>query len=140
MKFEVFDYLPDSARKIREDVFVLEQGFKNEFDKQDSNSFHMVLFDEENKPMGCARFFKEKYNSSAWIIGRLAVIKEYRKMHLGSLIVSEVLKEIKKRQGNQAKLHAQLRAKGFYESLGFKTDSAVDEDEGVPHIWMIKEL
>lgn len=140
MNFKVFDTLPDSARKIREDVFVKEQGFSEEFDQQDLNSFHMVLYNDENQAIGCCRFFPEAQNSGVWIIGRIAVIKDCRKQHLGSKIVVECIKELKSKNAKKVKLHAQLRAKGFYESLGFKECSKVDEDEGVPHIWMMKDL
>ena len=42
MKFEFYHGLPAQARKIREDVFVKEQGFLEEFDSDDTRAVHIL--------------------------------------------------------------------------------------------------
>ena len=34
--------LPAEARKLREDVFIHEQGFENEFDEIDQSAHHVI--------------------------------------------------------------------------------------------------
>ena len=42
------------------------------------------------------------------------------------------------RGGRSAVIHAQTRARGFYERIGYSVFGEPDEEEGVPHIWMRK--
>ena len=46
-----YDTLPQCAKDIRINVFINEQGFKEEFDELDGISNHLVTFDG-NKPCG----------------------------------------------------------------------------------------
>ncbi len=43
MKFKIYDFLSADAKIIRKQVFMEEQGFKNEFDDIDNISFHIVM-------------------------------------------------------------------------------------------------
>ena len=47
---------------------------------------------------------------------------------------------VKSVNGNTLKLHAQCRAKEFYEKLGYVEYGDVENEEGVPHIWMKKVI
>ena len=47
MYIKITPTLPQSARDIREDVFVEEQGFTDEFDDIDHISHHPVLFETD---------------------------------------------------------------------------------------------
>ena len=42
MKIKHFDTLPEDAIFIRKEVFVKEQGFKNEFDEKDNEAHFLV--------------------------------------------------------------------------------------------------
>lgn len=48
MNTKIFTTFPQEAKDIRIEVFVKEQGFKNEFDEIDTISHHIVAFDEGN--------------------------------------------------------------------------------------------
>lgn len=74
--YRKYDYLCEEARKIREEVFVKEQGFKDEFDSIDDKAFHLVFFDRNNA-YGVCRYFKD--DNGEYVIGRVAVVKSYRK-------------------------------------------------------------
>ena len=92
-----FDYqkfigLNNDIIKIRTEVFIKEQGFKDEFDETDKTCSHIVLYDNEN-PVATCRYFKEGEN---YHIGRVAIIKEYRGKHLGNKIMQIAENEIKK--------------------------------------------
>lgn len=133
---KVYDQLPEEAIMIRTKVFMEEQGFKNEFDPIDENAFHLVLF-ENDRPIGTCRFFAEEDH---YAIGRLAVLKSERsKGYAGQLIV-DAQKAINERGGKNILIHAQKRLEGMYTHLGFKSSGIEDLDEGVPHLWMKKEI
>ena len=87
---------------------------------------------------GADLFVVGQYDDSlqANVIGRIAVIKEYRGKKVGQYIVQSACSLI---QGNVC-LHAQLQAKPFYEKLGFKAYGEIDCDEFCPHTWMKKEM
>ena len=73
---KAFDKLPEDARRIREEVFVKEQGFTIEFDDKDSISRHMVLY-AHGIPAGTCRVFWDNQQKS-YVIGRVAVRKIFR--------------------------------------------------------------
>lgn len=138
MEVVITDYLTDDARKIREEVFIKEQKFINEFDATDSNAKHIVIYDK-NLPIACCRFFKGE-NENEYIIGRLAVLKEYRGMHLGSLMLNETEEYIKKLSAEKLSLSAQVRVAKFYEKQGFHRIGDTYFDEYCEHIHMEKIL
>ncbi len=72
METEIYHTLPAEAVKIRETVFVKEQGFRNEFGEIDRYAQHMIVFDQENAIAVC-RFFaktgsRKKIISSAGLL------------------------------------------------------------------------
>ena len=136
MKFLIYDSLPDDAKKIREEVFVKEQGFQNEFDEIDKKSVHIVLYDE-NTPVAVCRLYCENF---VYVLGRLAVIKNYRGKNIGSLMLEEAEKYVSEKGGNEIILHAQCRATGFYKKSGYSEYGEIDYDEYCPHIHMRKLL
>ena len=119
-------------------VFMDEQGFKDEFDETDKKSLHAVLFINGNAA-ATARMFTENGGKS-YHIGRVAVLKEFRKSGLGSRIMTALCEKAKEAGAEACELSAQCRAKGFYASLGFKEKGGIYLDEGCPHIYMEKEL
>ena len=136
MDTKMYTALPQEAKDIRIEVFMKEQGFENEFDDIDNISFHIVVFDEE-KPIGTCRFFKE---NDHYTIGRVAVLKEYRNQHIGNALLESAEKEIKKLNGDLIVVHAQVRVSPFYEKQGYIQFGQIDDDEGVPHMWMKKRI
>ena len=78
MHIKHFDTLPEDAVFIRKEVFVKEQGFKNEFDEKD-NEAHFLVGYECNKPVATCRIFYDTAKN-IYIFGRIAVLKPYRGM------------------------------------------------------------
>ena len=136
MNTKIFTTLPQDAKNIRIEVFMKEQGFENEFDEIDNLCHHIVAFDE-GKPIGTCRFFKE---NNHYTIGRVAVLKEYRNQHIGNLLLKSAEKEIKRIHGDVIVVHAQVRVSSFYEKQGYIQFGQIDDDEGVPHVWMKKKI
>lgn len=138
MDILTYDTLPNDASKIRQAVFVEEQGFHNEFDEIDKRAKHLVLYDN-NSPVATCRFFQDE-STGNYLIGRIAVIKQYRGKSLGSFVLKYAEAEIEKSGGNCVFLHAQIGAKKFYEKYGYKQYGEMDYEESCPHFWMCKML
>lgn len=138
VKTEVHNSLPEEAHIIRDTVFIKEQGFENEFDSIDGKSIHILLF-ENDVPVATCRIFRSD-EMNCYVLGRLAVLKEYRGRGYGIATVREALNQVQKMGGKELMLHSQCRASGFYEKLGFSAFGETEFDEGCPHIWMKKEI
>lgn len=140
MKIKIYEKkLPDCAKTIRHVVFEDEQGFVDEFDDTDDIATHFVMFDEDENPVATCRVFWDE-NMGSYLLGRLAVIKEYRHQNIGSLMMQEAEKYISSIGGNSITLHAQCQASGFYNKQGFVEFGNVDDEQGCPHVWMKKIL
>ena len=138
MKFKIYNFLSDDAKIIRKQVFMEEQGFKNEFDDIDNISFHIVMYDE-NRPVSTCRVYEDIVKNE-YILGRLSVVKEYRGMGLGAQMIGEAERIVKEKGGTSIRLHAQCRVTTFYGQQGYKEYGVIEDDEGCPHIWMKKQL
>lgn len=137
MKTKIYNYYPDTARAVREEVFISEQGFSYDYDETDDVSVHIVL-EEEGQPVGVCRVFKGE-NEGEFVLGRLAVKKEHRNGGIGSAVLREALKYVTSEGGKALTLHSQLQAKAFYEKNGFESFGEIEYEEGCPHIWMKKD-
>lgn len=136
---EYFNDVTDDTRYIRETVFVIEQGFSEEFDEIDKKSIHFLV-KVNNKRAATARIFKSDNSDTKWTVGRFAVLKEYRGTGLGSFLIKKVEEKIKEQGGNVAELSAQKQAEKFYLSLGYTPMGDIYYDQHAPHIHMEKEL
>lgn len=139
MKCEIYKKLPDEAHNIRIKVFIEEQGFENEFDSIDAEAVHFLMRDDNGIPVATCRVFWENKMESH-VLGRLAVLKEYRGGGVGSQVVREALDYVKESGGKRLMLHSQCSAVSFYEKLGFSSFGDVEYEQDCPHIWMKKEL
>lgn len=127
--------LPQAAA-IREEVFVEEQGFHNEFDDIDRQAVHLVVMDGET-PVAAGRVYWEE-DCKVWHVGRVCVRKPWRGKELGRLVMEGLEKEARKRGAEKLMLSAQVQARGFYEKLGYSAYGGEYLDEHCPHIAMEK--
>ncbi|MBE6836713.1 MAG: GNAT family N-acetyltransferase [Ruminococcus sp.] len=121
---------------IRQTVFVSEQGFIDEFDEIDDIAWHAVLFVDE-KAVATARVF---LSEEGWHVGRVAVLKEYRKQGLGEEVMNAVEQKAKELGAEEILLSAQLQAKGFYEKIGYECYGEMYYDQHCPHVAMKKKI
>lgn len=138
MEIKEYNCLSDDAMTVRQIVFIDEQGFKDEFDDIDKISTHLVAYDN-NKPIATCRFFWSN-EKNAYLIGRLAVVKDYRGKALGALMIAKAEEIIKSKGGKAIELHSQEQAMGFYEKQGYSVCSEMEYEEHCPHYWMRKTL
>ena len=128
------------AKKLRELVFILEQGFKEEFDDYDKTCDHLVMYDEKNNPIATARVILNYQGKKVSKVGRIVVTKELRKNGLGRLLLKEVEKFSKKNGMLCTQLGAQMQAFDFYKKLGYNEYGVQYLEESTPHIDMLKIL
>lgn len=136
MEYKFFNELPPDSIMIREEIFVKEQGFKKEFDDLDKDSIHLVIY-ESNSPIANGRLYKE---NDSYIMGRIAVLKDYRGKHIGQNIVKLLEEKAKELGGDKVSLSAQCHAQSFYENLGYTAIGEIYLDESCEHIHMEKSL
>lgn len=137
MDIRIYNKLPVYAVDIRNEVFVKEQGFKEEFDSDDKIATHFVGFIDEYSAATC-RVIRLK--EDLFLIGRIAVRKKYRKQGLGAEIIKAAEDYISQNGGKTVFIHSQLQAVPFYEKQGYLPTGEKDFDEGCEHRMMIKAL
>jgi predicted GNAT family N-acyltransferase len=129
------------AMEVRKKVFQEEQGIdeKLDFDGQDKDADHMIVY-IDNQPIGTARvrYLDEKREKAK--VERVAVLKEYRKLGIGKLIMEYLHDHIDEKGVKEIMLESQEHARGFYENLGYKQEGEVFEEVGIPHVKMVKKL
>ncbi len=138
MIIKAYEKLPEEAQYIRQTVFVEEQGFKEEFDTIDNTAIHAVGF-ADGTPVATGRIFPAEENG-AYYIGRLAVLKDFRKGGTGSKMLAFLESEAAKRGVSKIILHAQIQAQPFYEKNGYIAEGGPFLEESAPHITMVKML
>lgn len=134
MEYKIYEELCKDSIDIRIEVFMNEQGFKDEFDDLDKICKHLVVY-QDKKAIGTCRYYYDE-DKKMYVIGRIAVNKENRGNKVGQFMVNTVCSLL---EGDVC-LHAQVQAKGFYEKLGFIAYGMIDYDEHCPHTWMKKTL
>lgn len=128
----------DHARYIRNQVFVQEQGFCQEFDDIDAIAWHAVLYDGDT-PVGTGRaFHKPEDPAGVYTIGRIAVLPAWRGAGCGRQIMLALEKHLRAQKAVEVRLSAQVQARGFYEALGYIAYGQPYLDEHCPHLAMKK--
>ena len=125
-----------TAGPLRFAIFVGEQNVPSgiELDDMDAQCVHAVAFDVDNKPVGTGRLLPDGY------IGRMAVVKEWRRRGIGAEILDALVGEARRRGHTEVIVSAQLQAAEFYRELGFVAEGKVYPEAGILHQKMRKKL
>lgn len=123
---------------VRRKVFIEEQKVPEELeiDEYDKAADHVIVY-INNNPVATGRFVAINGED---LFGRIAVLKEYRGRGLGKIVVDNLINKAEEKGIDEVHLHAQLTAKGFYESLGFEAYGEIFDDAGIDHIGMKKVI
>ena len=124
------------AGPIRFAIFVGEQNVPPgiELDDKDVECTHAVAFDDAGKAIGTGRLLPDGH------IGRMAVVKEWRRQGIGALILNALVEEARKQGHKEVVLSAQLQAAEFYREQGFEAEGKVFKDADILHQHMRKKL
>ena len=118
---------------IRYEVFVDEQNVPEdlEIDGLDNEAKHVLAF-VDGVPIGTGRILSDGH------IGRVAVLKDYRGLGIGKLIMKELIKWALDMNLEKVWLSSQWHAHSFYLDLGFVFVDEIYKEAGIDHIKMFK--
>jgi len=126
--------------QLRIDVFVVEQNCPYpELDNKDKKALHLFGKDKNNNIIAYTRIFKpgDYYIEAAF--GRVAVHQDFRNQKLGYQLIEQTIDQIEQLFGKiSIKIGAQTYLKKFYESFDFQQVGDEYIEDGIPHIYMIK--
>jgi predicted GNAT family N-acyltransferase len=116
-------------RAVREMVFIREQGVpaELEWDGLDESSQHILALSNAGQAIGCGRILPNA------LIGRVAVIPEWRGKKVGTAILEALLAYAGNKGFPEVDLDAQVHALPFYLNLGFAAEGEVFMDANIPH-------
>ena len=120
---------------IRYEVFVDEQNVPVdlEIDGLDGKAKHALAF-VDGVPIGTGRILNDGH------IGRVAVLKNYRGLGIGKLIIKELIKCAQDMSLEKVWLSSQWHAHSFYLDFGFVCVDEIYKEAGIDHIKMFKVL
>ena len=126
----------ENSYAIRTKVFCEEQKISKEieFDNLDHLCSHFLIFDDK-KVIATARVRQKEENILK--IERVAVLLEFRRLKVGSMLIKNIIKHFMNLNGNQSIiLHSQIAVADFYKSLNFISYGNNFFEDGIPHIAM----
>jgi ElaA protein len=128
-----------SILRLRNDVFVVEQScIFQDADNKDQKCFHL-MGTINNHLVAYARIVPAGVSYDHISIGRIATLLKYRGLGVGKALVDQAILQCDLLFGKQTiQIGAQLYLKKFYERFGFRTTSDVYDEDGIPHIQMIR--
>ncbi len=126
----------NDLRTLRELIFIREQNVppELEWDGKDEDCVHLLARDEKGRPIGTSRMTADGH------IGRMAVIRAWRKKGVGSKMLTALTTIARARQLPRVKLDAQIQAVTFYQQHDFMTQGVEFMDANIPHRHMVRIL
>jgi len=117
---------------VRTVVFIQEQQVpaELEMDGMDGNCRHVKAINAKGDVIATARLLPNHY------IGRMCVLKPYRKLGIGGLMLSFFIDLARDNNFKSLKLNAQISAIPFYRQYGFIEDSDVFMEADIEHVHM----
>lgn len=121
----------EDALRVRQAVFVEEQGFAGETERDalDEASWHAVLYEGE-EPVATGRIY---WAEGEFHVGRICVLRALRGRGYGDLLMRLLLYKALDHNAVSVTLGAQLHALPFYARYGFMPYGEEYLEEGVGH-------
>jgi ElaA protein len=127
--------------RLRNEVFVVEQNCVfQDADNKDQKCVHLMGW-AGNDLVAYARLVPKGVSYPYISIGRVITSPMYRRAGAGKALMQQAINYCNQLFGSQTiKIGAQLYLKKFYESFGFVQVGEVYDEDGIPHIEMLKEI
>jgi ElaA protein len=125
--------------RLRNEVFVVEQNCPyQDCDNKDQSCYHLMCIDQD-RLLAYTRLVPPGISYSEPSIGRVVTSPSVRRTGLGIQLMERSIEEAKKLFGDlPIRIGAQLYLLKFYQSLGFKEEGEIYDEDGIPHIEMVK--
>ena len=129
------------AMSVRNTVFLQEQNFKSFAgrDVYDDTAWFVNVYDSDGFVVATSRMIYPECENER-LLGKIAVLPQYRKFGFGRQMLDILSCIAADEKVSTLFVNAQISAKGFYESLGFKAFGDSYNEEDVPLIQMKKEI
>jgi predicted GNAT family N-acyltransferase len=138
VRIRLADWSHDATalKAVRWSVFVEEQGVPAalEWDSQDAGAQHLLAEDSQGRVLGTTRLLPDGH------IGRMAVIRAWRRRGLGSLLLQRALQQARHRGLARVAVNAQTYVMAFYERHGFVAEGEGFVEAGIPHHRMTRAV
>ncbi|MDA9261916.1 GNAT family N-acetyltransferase [Flavobacteriales bacterium] len=127
--------------QLRSEIFVVEQNcVYQDTDGKDQKALH-VLGKKDGNIIAYTRLFNANDYYKYASIGRVVIKKSERELGYGHDLISFSIKAIQEKFNKSTiKIGAQTYLKKFYESHKFNQIGEEYIEDGIPHIYMIRNL
>lgn len=129
--------------QLRQRVFAVEQrSIYLDLDGRDAAATHVLGRAAPGGPLlAYARWFAPGVRFFEASVGRVVVAPEARSTGLGQALVAESLAGLARAHGVVAvRISAQAHLERFYGRFGFVRDSDVYDEDGIPHLEMVRPV
>ncbi|WP_288130191.1 GNAT family N-acetyltransferase [Microbulbifer sp.] len=129
--------------RARQEVFTVEQDCAyQDADGMDQHAWHLCCWDSKSQAPALLSYLRvvfpgNKYNEPS--IGRVLTSKSARGTGLGKELVQLGIAHTQREYPQTPiRISAQLYLKRFYEAFGFEQTSDAYDEDGIPHIEMVR--
>lgn len=125
--------------RLRSEVFVVEQNCPYlDLDNKDQKGFHLLYY-VDNELAGVTRLLPSGVSYNEISIGRVVIARTHRGLGLGKKLMEASIAGCEEKFGKAPiKISAQYHLSKFYQSLGFAEQGEVYDEDGIPHIEMLR--
>jgi ElaA protein len=133
-----------AALRLRQEVFIVEQACPYpDIDGLDPRAWHLFGWTGQGSaaPLlaAYARVFEPGVKYAEASIGRIVSNPALRRAGYGRLLVAEAIRHAERlAPGAAIRIGAQLYLERFYEEFGFRRCSTPYDEDGIPHIEMLR--
>ena len=125
--------------RLRSEVFVVEQNcVYQDLDNKDPKSIHLLYY-ANDELAGCTRLLPTGLSYDDISIGRVVIAPTFRGLGLGKKIMEASIAGCQEKFGKSPiRISAQYHLSNFYQSLGFMEQGEPYDEDGIPHIEMLR--
>lgn len=126
--------------RLRSEVFVVEQRCVfQDMDGADGDCLHLLCEGAGGRLLASARLVPAGLKYTEASIGRVVSAPAARHLKLGHTLMAEAVRQLLHLWGPQPiRIGAQAHLQHFYQRHGFVTASAPYDEDGIPHVEMLR--
>lgn len=123
--------------ELRSEIFVVEQKCAyQDCDGKDKDAYHLLVKDG-GEIAGYLRILQKGQSFREVSIGRVAVSQSHRGKQIARKMMQKAMQfVVETMKEEEIQISAQEYLVNFYQSLGFKANSGVYLEDGIPHVNM----
>ena len=127
-----------SILQLRTEIFVVEQNCVfQDMDGKDEDAYHLMCY-EDDRLIAYTRLLPAGKSYKECSIGRVVTKKTNRGTGIGKELMAISIQYCYRLFGKSPiRIGAQLYLEKFYSSFGFKKESDIYIEDGIPHIEMV---